>query len=116
MAIQAGEVKAHEQGSGLDIRDLVGEEVGDGLCNVLRYHRLLMTQRPHAGEQWLEVDLRELHCSRSRSRSWRCHGGWCVDCRRVKEVKEVNWESAALVYVPTFGLSTCTSYFAWVRG
>lgn len=60
MTVEAGEVQAHEQGAGLDIGDLVCEEVRDGFGDLVGRGRVWVAQWPKPCEQWLDVDVRAL--------------------------------------------------------
>lgn len=43
-------MQAHEQGAGLDIGDLIGEEVGDGLGDLIGRHGVGLFEGPETGE------------------------------------------------------------------
>jgi hypothetical protein len=54
LEVQLGEVKRHQQRGGLGLADLVGEEVRDGIGNLITGH--LCMDGPELGQQWLDID------------------------------------------------------------
>lgn len=58
VAIEARKVQAHEQRAGLDIVDAVGEEVGDGVGDLLGLDGVggLLAGRPETAEEVFDVD------------------------------------------------------------
>ena len=77
LAVEAGEVEAHQQGAGLDIGDLVREEVGECLGDLVGRHLVRMPQGPEPGEQRLEVDARGVLDDNGAVCRGRRHGEAC---------------------------------------